>query len=289
LQSEPACHTRPRGQKPNPRLDNILADEARFFKSWLDNPLLTGAVSPSGPALAQMMARAIDPAATGPIVELGPGTGAITQALLDRGVEPSRLILVEFDESFCKLLAERFPDVRVVRGDAYDLKKTLGAQLDQPIAAVVSSLPLLTKPERVRLVLLADAFELLAPEGIFVQFTYSFNSPIPRKAHPSKAHPIAFEAEASPRIWLNLPPARVWIYRPLGATPQPRGRGGRKVFRPLKSNANLSDANMRAHFRIGWDAAKLRIQTFVRDLCAPLDGPCKPARALSRKLPELDK
>lgn len=230
MQKEPARSNRDPLLKPNFRIDDRLADEARFFKSWLDNPLLTGAVSPSGPALAQMMARAIDPAATGPIVELGPGTGVITKALIDRGIAPERLILVEYDANFCALLAERFPGVRVLQGDAYHLAATLGDTLAAPPAAVVSSLPLLTKPERVRLALLADAFELIAPDGVFVQFTYSLTSPIPRKGQS-----LAFEAEASPRIWLNLPPARVWIYRRAGdAHRAPSGKP--RLFKPLKSD-----------------------------------------------------
>ena len=208
MRTEPTRATRTPVPKPNLRIEDRLADEARFIKSWFDNPLLTGAVTPSGPALAQMMARAIDPTVEGPIIELGPGTGAITQALLDRGIEPERLILVEFDKNFCALLASRFPGVHIVRGDAYHLAKSLQNQLETPAAAVVSSLPLLTKPEPVRLALLADAFDLMAPDGLFVQFTYSLNSPMPRKAAP-----ISFEAEVSPRIWLNVPPARVWTYR----------------------------------------------------------------------------
>jgi phosphatidylethanolamine/phosphatidyl-N-methylethanolamine N-methyltransferase len=210
LRSEPSRATR-NPLKQNVRIEDRLSDEARFIKSWLDNPLLTGAVTPSGPALAQMMARAIDPSSSGPIIELGPGTGAITQALLDRGIEPSRLFLVEYDRNFCRLLSERFPGVHVLQGDAYDLA-SFADRFDAPVAAVVSSLPLLTKPERMRFRLLADAFELMAPEGVFVQYTYSLASPMPRKEAP-----VAFEAEVSPRIWLNVPPARVWVYRRPGA------------------------------------------------------------------------
>ncbi len=255
--------------KPNLRIEDRFADEARFIKSWFDNPLLTGAVTPSGPALAQMMARAIDPASSGPIIELGPGTGVITQALLDRGIEPERLILVEFDEKFCALLAQRFPGVRVIRGDAYDLTTTFRGCLAAPAAAVVSSLPLLTKPERLRLALLADAFDLMASDGVFVQFTYSLNSPIPRKAPP-----IAFEAEASPRIWLNLPPARVWIYRRAGEgrpTP-PEFRADVGIFRQHKAGEK-SRRNLRAEFK----AMSLK----VARLASPL--------AFLRKFPDLDK
>lgn len=257
MRNEPTRATRSPSSKPNLRIEDRFADEARFIKSWFDNPLLMGAVMPSGPALAQMMARAIDPAGTGPIVELGPGTGAITQALLDRGVDAERLILVEFDENFCALLAQRFPGVCVVRGDAYDLEATLGDRLDAPAAAIVSSLPLLTKPERVRLALLADAFDLMAPDGVFVQFTYSLNSPIPRKAQP-----LAFEAEVSPRIWLNLPPARVWIYRrPAEGLPPAGGmRANVGIFRQLKTSEK-SRRSLRAEL----NAALMRLRRIAAE------------------------
>ncbi len=183
-----------------------LADEARFFRTFCDHPLQIGALLPSGAALAETMARGVDPAVPGPIVELGPGTGVVTRALLNRGVVPARLILVEFDASFCALLAARFPGVQIVEGDAYRLAATLRGRLDAPPAAIVSSLPLLNKPEPMRAALVAEAFELMPPEGRFVQFTYGLKSPVPRGAN-------GLRAECSPRIWLNFPPARVWIYR----------------------------------------------------------------------------
>ena len=200
---------KPRPAKP--RLEDRLADEARFIKTWLDSPILTGAVSPSGRSLARMMARAVDPDGTGPIVELGPGTGPITEALLKRGVAARRLVLVEFDAAFCRLLRKRFPGVQIVNGDAYNLRDSLAGALATPAAAVVSSLPLLNKPDAQRLALLDDAFALMGPSGAFVQFTYGMTSPVPRSAAD------AYEAEISPPVWLNLPPARVWIYRRKGA------------------------------------------------------------------------
>lgn len=190
-----------------PKLEDRLADEARFIRTWIDNPVLTGAVSPSGRFLSRMMARAVDPYGTGPIVELGPGTGPITQALLKRGVNPSRLLLVEFDGSFCRLLRQRFPGVKVVQADAYALREGVRAILDKPAAAVVSSLPLLNKPDAQRLSLLEDAFSLMRPDGRFVQFTYGMHSPVPRDAA------VDYEADVSAPVWFNLPPARVWIYR----------------------------------------------------------------------------
>ncbi|RFB78162.1 class I SAM-dependent methyltransferase [Methylovirgula sp. 4M-Z18] len=194
------------------------ADEARFIRTLLENPRLTGAVSPSSAVLADAIAARVDPALAGPIIELGPGTGPITEALLRRGIAPERLILVEYDATFCELLRTRFPQAQVIRGDAYNLAQTLDGLVDAPAAAVVSGLPLLNTPERARLALLADAFALMQADGAFVQFTYGLHSPMPRRFN---GRPVTgMLAEGSKPVWMNLPPARVWTYRqgdgPLG-------------------------------------------------------------------------
>jgi phosphatidylethanolamine/phosphatidyl-N-methylethanolamine N-methyltransferase len=199
--------------------DERVSDEARFFKAWFENPLRTGAVSPSGRYLSSAMARYVDPASKGPIIELGPGTGPVTQALLRRGVAPERLVLVEYDEAFCALLRRRFPRCHVVQGDAYDLRKTLSGVVDEPFAAVVSSLPLLNCPEPRRWRLVRQAFAMMKPDGCFVQFTYGMVSPLPLRGRTGM--PDDFHGEASPPVWLNLPPARVWVYR-VGAAKEAR-------------------------------------------------------------------
>ena len=183
-----------------------LDDEVRFLRSWFERPLTTGAVAPSGKILARAMARYVDPDSDGPVVELGPGTGPVTEALVAAGVAPARLILVEFNPGFCRMLRARYPQATVVEGDAYSLRLLLEALLLQPAAAVVSSLPLVTKPVRQRLRLVRDAFDLMQPGAPFVQFTYAVASPLPKELG-------GFSAEASERIWMNIPPARVWVYR----------------------------------------------------------------------------
>ena len=59
------------------------------------------------------------------MIELGPGTGPITEALVEHGVNPSRLVLVEFNPTFCQLLRQRFPEATVVQADAYRLRESL--------------------------------------------------------------------------------------------------------------------------------------------------------------------
>jgi phosphatidylethanolamine/phosphatidyl-N-methylethanolamine N-methyltransferase len=183
-----------------------LDDEVRFIRSWFEKPLAIGAVTPSSKALARTMAGYVDPKLSGPVIELGPGTGPVTDALVAHGVDPSRLVLIEFDPTFCRLLRKRYPEATVVQGDAYGLRRLIAGLLQQPAAAVVSSLPLFTKPLQTRLRLLFEAFHLMSPGAPFVQFTYHAVAPIPKRLDRVRA-------EASERIWMNIPPARVWVYR----------------------------------------------------------------------------
>jgi phosphatidylethanolamine/phosphatidyl-N-methylethanolamine N-methyltransferase len=185
-----------------------LEDEARFLRSWFERPLVTGAVTPSGKMLARTMASYVDPRVSGPVIELGPGTGPVTEALIRRGVEQERLILVEYNPDFCKLLQKRFPRATILRGDAYNIRETFGTRLTEKAAAMVSSLPLFTKPLEQRLDLLNAAHEMMHPSAPFVQFTYAVVPPIPARCDAG-----TYTASRSNRVWLNLPPARVWVYR----------------------------------------------------------------------------
>jgi phosphatidylethanolamine/phosphatidyl-N-methylethanolamine N-methyltransferase len=197
---------RPQPLRSSVRKPLRLDDEVHFIRSWLERPLATGAVTPSGRVLARAMARYVEPGIPGPVIELGPGTGPVTEALVEHGIDPGRLILIEFNPRFCALLRARFPAATVLHGDAYRLREVLTEFLRPPAAAVVSGLPLFTKPLRTRLKLLREALALLRPAAPFVQFTYAVVPPIPRAL-------TGVRAEASERIWMNIPPARVWVYR----------------------------------------------------------------------------
>ena len=125
-----------------------LADSARFLKTLVAAPRLTGAVAPSGRALARAMAAAIGSPSQGLVVELGPGTGPVTQALIETRVAPERLVLVEYDPGFCRMLEARFdarprhpgrrlrlaPHARALRGPA-DRRRGLQPAAAQPAAA----------------------------------------------------------------------------------------------------------------------------------------------------------
>lgn len=166
---------------------------------------MTGAVAPSSPWLARAMASYVDPQIDGPIIELGPGTGPVTKALIRHGIPQERLVLVEYSADFCKLLRRRFPKATIIQGDAYDIAGTLNGIISQPAAAIVSSLPLMTKPMDIRLSLLDAAAKLMVKAAPFIQFTYALLPPIPNDL-PS------YSCQASKRIWRNMPPARIWVY-----------------------------------------------------------------------------
>jgi phosphatidylethanolamine/phosphatidyl-N-methylethanolamine N-methyltransferase len=286
------------GKEGKATLEERFADEARFFKAWVENPKVTGAVSPSGRYLARMMARYVDPLSSGPIIELGPGTGPVTVALLKRGVAPERLVLVEFDPYFCKLLARRFPRCKIVQGDAYNLARTLHGLLEEPAAAVVSSLPLLTRPDADRTELLRQSFEMMQPAGRFIQFTYGMVSPIARRLHASAT---PFEAESSPPVWLNLPPARVWVYRPAGSPALVREPPGALVVKfraqTLKMRGEIRETRDRVEegFRETCDKVELGIRERtqrarrhfeLQRLRMSNDPAFRPAIALLRKIGE---
>lgn len=160
------------------------------------------------------MASYIDPRRTGQVVELGPGTGPVTAALIRRGVEQERLVLVEYNPDFCQLLTRRFPRATVIQGDAYRAGDVLAEIVTEPCAGVLSSLPLLNKPPEQRLELLSAAQDLMHPNAPFIQFTYSVVKP------PIARCPELFTATPSERVWLNMPPARVWVYRRPPRAPQ---------------------------------------------------------------------
>ncbi|MCF3936022.1 methyltransferase domain-containing protein [Acuticoccus sp. M5D2P5] len=182
-----------------------LVDEARFLRNWAGNPLKTGAVAPSGQELSRLMAHYVEAEHPGVIVELGPGTGAVTQALLERGVPAERLVLIEYSPDFCELLRERFPGATVVNGNAYALSDTMAELGNPPIASVISGLPLFTRPLPERERLLADAMRLMHPGAPFIQFSYALVPPVKRM--------VGATFSTSRWVLANLPPARVWLYR----------------------------------------------------------------------------
>ena len=187
---------------PGRPLTSSFADNLRFLRALITRPKNIGAVLPSGPALANAMARQIT--ARGPVLELGPGTGSITAAILDHGTPPESLTCVEYDGDFARHLRARFAGVTIVQGDAFDLDKTLTAPHLQ-FAAILSGLPLLNFPVAARRRLIDGALARLSPGGVLAQFSYGPHAPV--------TPPAGGGVTRAATVWANVPPARVWVYR----------------------------------------------------------------------------
>ncbi|MFC4764615.1 class I SAM-dependent methyltransferase [Dyella koreensis] len=186
-----------------------LTDTLLFFRAWLRNPARVGAVAPSGPALARLITADIGPH-SGPVIELGPGTGVFTQALLSRGVQAHRLALIEADHGFAGQLLQRFPHARVLSMDAAHLGSAPSIFGEERAGVVVSGLPLLSMPRDKALAIVEGAFSRqLRNDGAFHQFTYGPRCPLP----PDELRQLGLEAERIGSAVLNLPPASVYRFR----------------------------------------------------------------------------
>ncbi|HSI57217.1 MAG TPA: methyltransferase domain-containing protein [Ideonella sp.] len=175
-----------------------------FFRAWIADPLRVAAIAPSGDALARVMTHEIT-GRSGPVVELGPGTGAFTRALLSRGVKEKDLTLVESCDAFAERLQRRFPAARVLRMDATRLRR---AGLFEPasVGAVVSGLPLLSMSPRQVLAVLEAAFGCLRADGALYQFTYGPRCPVPRAI----LERLDLRASRVGTVLLNVPPAAAY-------------------------------------------------------------------------------
>lgn len=188
------------------------AGTALFLKRWLRRPFAVGAVVPSGRLLAEAMARttfAEMKGREGHVIELGAGTGEVTKALLAAGIPADRLALVERDPELASFLRRHFAGPRIVEGDAARLPKILSEQGIGSVAAVVSSLPLLSLPADVVRGIVEGVFDALPRGGALVQFTYGPAQPVPR----SLSQALRLVGTRGPRIWRNMPPAVVWTFR----------------------------------------------------------------------------
>lgn len=179
-----------------------------FARAAFANPREIGAVVPSSPGLARRMARFINPSTQGGVIELGAGTGVVTQALLEHGIQPERLVAVELSPSLAKVLHQRFPDAHVLCGDAANLRRLLRRtgipRLPEPLT-IVSSLPLRSLPAPKVHGIVREIGALIRPEGRWIQYTYAL-------AH--RRFPQGFIRHQSSFVWGNIPPARIDVFIP---------------------------------------------------------------------------
>ena len=182
-----------------------------FFRQWLKNPLRVAAISPSSRQLARQMMTQL-PRHTRRVIELGGGTGVFTQALIDHGIAPPDLLVLELNEELHQHLVQQFPEARVVCGDAGNLKAIAeehGFHGEQAADAIMSGLGLLSMPRQTQLSILQAAFDTLRPDGRLIQFTYGPANPVPREV----AEVLQLNSHRASFTWWNVPPATVYVYQ----------------------------------------------------------------------------
>ena len=179
-----------------------------FLQELVNRPRQVGAILPSSKKLAVAMARWLPPQRDAYVLELGPGTGVVSEALLERGLREDRLIAIEMSPKMADHLRQRFPRAHIITGDAFQLDILLKQHVPQAenISVVFSSLPLLNFEPHIADDLARKIRALLPPQGKLIQYSYDVGNKQPKAA----AH---FRHVASDLIWLNLPPARVSVYQ----------------------------------------------------------------------------
>ena len=181
-------------------------DELKFFKGWIDKPKTVGSIVPTSSIAARRMASVVDAGSGLPVLELGPGTGVITRAILALGVKPENLYSVEYSEDFVRHLTAQFPGVTIIKGDAFDLDATLGDRRGMVFDSVVSGVPLLNFPVAQRIRYIEDLLGRIPAGRPIMQLTYGPLSPVP----PGRGN---YKVEHYDFVLRNIPPTQLWVYR----------------------------------------------------------------------------
>ncbi|PAQ02041.1 class I SAM-dependent methyltransferase [Mesorhizobium mediterraneum] len=181
-------------------------DELKFFKGWIDKPKAVGSIVPTSSITARKMASVVNPKSGLPVLEVGPGTGVITRAILAQGVKPENLYAVEYSPDFVRHLRRLYPGVNVIEGDAFNLDATLGDKSGLTFDSVVSGVPLLNFPVAQRIAYVESLLDRIPTGRPIVQLTYGPMSPIP----PGRGD---YTVEHFHFVIRNIPPTQLWIYR----------------------------------------------------------------------------
>jgi phosphatidylethanolamine/phosphatidyl-N-methylethanolamine N-methyltransferase len=195
-----------RSQSLRKALAEKFDDELKFFKGWIDKPKAVGSIVPTSSITARRMASVVNPCSGLPVLELGPGTGVITRAILALGVKPENLYSIEYSENFVRHLEAQFPSVNIIHGDAFDLDATLGDRRGMVFDSVVSGVPLLNFPVARRIRYIEDLLGRIPPGRPIMQLTYGPLSPVP----PRRGN---YTVEHFDFVLRNIPPTQLWVYR----------------------------------------------------------------------------
>jgi phosphatidylethanolamine/phosphatidyl-N-methylethanolamine N-methyltransferase len=188
------------------KLANKFGEKLDFYSGWIANPKAVGAIAPTSTPMARIMASAARCGDELKVLELGPGNGVTTRAILEHGVAPENLTAIEFTKSFLPGLRLRYPGVNFIHGDAFNISHISDELGIEKFDTAISGLPLLNFPIRDRIRLVERVLDQLEPGRPLIQFSYGIRPPV-------RARHGHFTVTQLDSVLLNLPPARIWAYR----------------------------------------------------------------------------
>jgi len=192
---------------PGAKSHAAVKNTSLFLRRWLANPLQMGSVIPSSPVLCRRIAAVVERKEDEVVLELGAGTGVVSRALLNAGIPPERLVVVEIVPDMAEHLRRVLPGVNVIQGDAFELSRALPERMQGKVGTAICGIPLVMLPleQQRRFV---DAVERVAPGKGFLLYTYCITSPLPYRK-------LGLTARREAWTPLNIPPASVWRYQPI--------------------------------------------------------------------------
>ncbi len=181
-------------------------EKALFLARWMKNPFRMGAVLPSSRVLCRKISQSIQAHPDMYVVELGGGTGQLTHEILETGISSKKLFVIEIDSILVDHLKVKFPHVQVCQGNATRIDAIIPSSLHGKVSTIISGLPLLSFSEELQRKIIEAAFAVLAPDGEFIQFTYSPFSSFSSKRYGLQKRRAGF-------VFRNIPPATIWAYK----------------------------------------------------------------------------
>jgi phospholipid N-methyltransferase len=154
------------------RTKGRASDRWLFFTKFLRHGTAIASFVPSSRSLSRAFLRGIDFSTARVIVELGAGTGPVTEALLEAAPASCRCLILERDRDFCARLRERFPNAEIVEADAADLEKLLDERGIAKVDHFLCGLPLPSFPRALRDKVLGVVGRRMSETGTFRQLTH---------------------------------------------------------------------------------------------------------------------
>jgi phospholipid N-methyltransferase len=185
-----------------------------FLAAALRHPATMGAIAPSSPRLGAVLASVVPRAGEPVVVELGPGTGAVSAVIAEKLPPGARHLAVELDPAMVEFLTRTRPELEVVQGNAADLGALLAERGITAVEAVVCGLPWALFDDATQTTLLGEISRVIGDRGAFTTFAYLHGMTLGAARRFRRRLRDTFdEVLVSATVWRNLPPAFVYACR----------------------------------------------------------------------------